>query len=104
MSVLFTPEQADRTLPLVRRIVEDLIRHHARWSEMIAMCDSLLARSSDSNRDQVEGLQGEIQRTATEIDRFLRELSDIGAECKGFEQGLVDFPAETEDMVVLEAA
>ena len=32
---LFTVEQANRTLPLVRRIVEDIVREHRRWQEKI---------------------------------------------------------------------
>ena len=32
---LFTVDQANRTLPLVRRIVEDVVRDHRRWQEKI---------------------------------------------------------------------
>ena len=33
--MLFTVDQANRTLPLVRRIVEDVVRDHRRWQEKI---------------------------------------------------------------------
>ena len=33
--MLFTVDQANRTLPLVRRIVEDIVRDHRRWQEKI---------------------------------------------------------------------
>ena len=36
---LFTVEQANRTLPLVRQIVEDVVAQHRRWRETILELD-----------------------------------------------------------------
>ena len=35
MDKSFTVEQANRTLPLVKRIVEDLVRDHRLWEEKV---------------------------------------------------------------------
>ena len=35
MDKSFTVEEANRTLPLVKRIVEDLVRDHRAWSEKV---------------------------------------------------------------------
>ncbi len=88
----FTVAQANRTLPLVRRIVEDIVRHYTRWQEMVAKCETILAINSEPAQEQAEQLQVEIQRTAGEIDRFLKELENLGVQFKGFDVGLVDFP------------
>jgi hypothetical protein len=39
---LYTVDQANRTLPLVRRIVEDIVREHRRWQEAIIQLDLLM--------------------------------------------------------------
>jgi hypothetical protein len=102
MPATFTVEQANRALPLVRRIVEDLVRDHARWREMIAACDSLAASSDERSQARAAELQREIQKIAGEIDSYLKELEAIGVQCKGeFDDGLVDFPARLGDRDVL---
>ena len=97
----FTVEQANRCLPLVSRIVDDLVKYHARWQEMIAAAEFLAGSSSEHAGPRAESLQEDIQRTASEIDRFLKELRDLGVQFKGFEEGLVDFPATLDDREIL---
>jgi len=50
----FTVEQANRTLPLVRRIVEDVVAQHRRWRETILELD-LVASASRSDDAQTRG-------------------------------------------------
>ena len=91
---LFTVEQANRTLPLVRRIVEDIVRSYAAWQERVR--DFELAQAvarPDAPDPAVERLQREAQGLAADIAAFVAELELLGVEFKGFEQGLVDFPA-----------
>lgn len=90
----FTVEQANRTLPLVRRIVEDIVRDYAIWQERVR--DFELAQAvarADAPAPEVERLQREAQGLAAEIAAFVAELESLGVEFKGFDQGLVDFPA-----------
>jgi len=89
----FTIEQANRTLPLVRRIVQDIVDHYARWQELVKALD-VLAASPAPNTDRIDRLQRDIQSAARTIDGFVRELTDLGVEMKGFDVGLVDFPGE----------
>jgi hypothetical protein len=88
----FTAEQANRMLPLVRRIVEDVVVTHGTWQQAVGQFEM----ASASGTADVETLQREIERLALEIDGYLRELGDLGVEFKGFEQGLVDFPSEMD--------
>jgi hypothetical protein len=91
----FTVEQANRTLPLVTRIVEDVVRTYARWRELVQEFELLAAGSSAASPDpRALEAQAELQQLAREIDGFLAELRDIGVEFKGYDLGLVDFPAE----------
>lgn len=95
MNRLFTVEDANRTLPLVRRIVEDVVRQHRVWREKILELD-LVASSArpDESRDRAEQLEREAQSLAREIDGYQRELEELGILLKDRRMGLVDFPSE----------
>ena len=84
----FTPAQANRTLPLVRRVVRDLLDKGRRLRD--------LGNSREEVSESLEVLQEEIQELKSEFD-------GIGCYFKdwNFEIGLVDFPAEIEGQPVL---
>ena len=102
MDRLFTVEDANKTLPLVRRIVEDVVRQHRQWREKILELD-LVASSSraDEPRDRAEKLEQEAQSLAREIDGYQRELEELGILLKDRRLGLVDFPSEMAGKRVL---
>lgn len=100
-ATLWTEERANAALPLVRRIVDDLVRTYAEWEALVERFEVASTRSSAHRQDpEAESLQREVQRMAAEIDGFVRELQDLGVECKSMETGLVDFPAERDGRVV----
>jgi hypothetical protein len=89
----FTIDQANRTLPLVRKIVQDIVDEYARWQKLVKALDvSAAAPSRDSA--ELDRLQRDIQGAAAAIDRYVGELNDLGVEIKGLDVGLVDFPGE----------
>jgi hypothetical protein len=102
MSRLFSVEDANRTLPLVRRIVEDVVRQHRVWREKILELD-LVASSArpDESRDRAAQLEREAQAVAREIDGYQRELEELGILLKDRRMGLVDFPSEMAGRRVL---
>src|SRR3954464_4812246 len=102
MQRLFTVDEANKTLPLVRRIVEDVVRQHRVWREKILELD-LVASSSrvDEPRDRAEQLEREAQSLAREIDGYQRELEELGILLKDRRLGLVDFPSEMNGRNVL---
>jgi hypothetical protein len=89
----FTIEQANRALPLVRRIVQDIVDEYARWQDMVKSLDVLAASSARGNAE-IARLQQDIQQAARTIDGYVRELTELGIEMKGLDVGLVDFPGE----------
>lgn len=99
---LFTVEEANRTLPLVRKIVEDVVREHRAWREKILELDLLASTvGADEPRDRVEALEREAQAIARQIDGYERELDALGIQLKDRRQGLVDFPSLLGERVVL---
>lgn len=97
MDKLFTVDEANRTLPLVSRIVDDLVRCHHSWEDKVREFELATVGSSPDKPDAMaELLQLETQRLAVEIEGYVSELSDLGVVCKGMDTGLVDFPGEHE--------
>lgn len=82
----FTPAEAKKTLPLVKRIVKDILDTSR---EMRLIADEIGGKVEDDPR---------IQRLADEIENFMLELEEIGCYFKdwNFQIGLVDFPAIIE--------
>jgi len=96
-TIPWTPERANRALPLVRRIADDVVRTYAEWQGLVAQFELAASRSTALRPDpEAERLQREVQRTAREIEGFVHELAELGVECKSLETGLLDFPAERE--------
>ncbi|HJP85135.1 MAG TPA: DUF2203 domain-containing protein [Gemmatimonadaceae bacterium] len=92
MDKTFTVEEANRTLPLVRRIVEDLVRDHHLWEEKVREFEVATSGSSPEHPDVIaELLQVEAQRLAKDIESYIAELNELGVICKGMNVGLVDF-------------
>lgn len=86
----FSPAQANRTLPLVRRIVEDVLKKGRELRQLG------WAPGEAGALERVAGLQREVRE-------LFRELERIGCQYKdsGLEHGLIDFPGEIDGQRVL---
>ena len=92
MEKIFTVEEANRTLPLVSKIVADLVREHGVWKDKVREFELATVGSSPERPDAIaELLQIEAQRLAKDIEGYIAELNDLGVICKGMDTGLVDF-------------
>jgi hypothetical protein len=102
MPRLFTVREAESTLPLVRRVVGDLLQAYPRWKELVARYELLTAplRADEGETAEVLELREAAAREAERINDFLLELEEVGCVFKGFEAGLVDFYALKEDRLV----
>jgi hypothetical protein len=97
MEKIFTVEEANRTLPLVSRIVEDLVRDHARWEDKVREFELATVGASPDHPDAIaELLQIEAQRLARDIEGYIAELSQLGVICKSMGTGLVDFRGQID--------
>jgi hypothetical protein len=98
MRRIFTVEQANRTLPLVSRIVRDIVTLYPRWRERVSEIEMLAADAHVDHPDpRIEQVEREAQALAAEIDRCIREIAELGIEYKlPLDAGLVDFPGEID--------
>jgi hypothetical protein len=97
MDRIFTVEEANRTLPLVGRIVADLVREHEMWEDKVREFELATVGSTPEHPDAIaELLQMEAQRLARDIEGYISELNDLGVICKGMDTGLVDFRGQID--------
>ena len=97
---LWTAERANRALPLVRRIADDLVRTYAQWRTLVAKFEVVSIGVTLAATAEAERLQREVQRAASDIEDFVQELTELGVECKSIESGLFDFPCERDGRIV----
>ncbi len=89
----FTLAEANRTLPLVKRIVADLMALHPQWRDLVAKYEIVAAQARPEWGESTEqlSLRARIDEVAGRINEYLLELEQIGCVFKGFDLGLVDF-------------
>jgi hypothetical protein len=80
----FTLAQANRALPLVRRIVQDIVKTH----EKVAALQAELAATKSKEQPK---LQTELDRHVEQLQAYVDELHEIGVDIKDYQMGLVDF-------------
>lgn len=97
----FTVEQANATLPLVRKIVEDIVTQYRIWNEKLNEIDLVAASGRAADAALADRLANEAQSLAREIEGFRRELADLGIQIKDPGIGLIDFPSTMGNRTVL---
>ena len=95
----FTLPEANATLPLVRRIVADIMSTYPMWRDLVAKYELVAAQARPEWGESAEQirLRGAIEVVAKEIAACLSELEQVGCVFKGFDQGLVDFYGKQGD-------
>jgi len=101
---LFTIEEANSRLPLVRAIVGDivglareLLERRARLAEVR---DSRFGGSSDVYKDEIVEVERQLEKDSERLGEYVSELLSLGVELKSLTEGLVDFPALLDGKLV----
>ncbi|HMO26500.1 MAG TPA: DUF2203 domain-containing protein [Tepidisphaeraceae bacterium] len=81
----FTLAQANRALPLVERVVRDIVAAHEAARQLHG---KLSSRPAEPVRATIER---ELELRLARLQSLVEELNDIGCELKDFRTGLVDF-------------
>ncbi|MBI5807718.1 MAG: DUF2203 domain-containing protein [Ignavibacteriales bacterium] len=87
----FTPKEANKTLPLVKQIVRDILINASKIKFFVES----MGKAAEENPD--------VLSLAEEINGYMKELEEIGCSYKdwSFELGLVDFPSIIDGKEVL---
>lgn len=99
----FTVEDANRALPLVRMIVQDIVELFAdlkrRRERLVALRSRQGGKARGANdpyEAEVIQMESELEADVERLAAFCDELRKIGVELKDPEAGLVDFPAQLQ--------
>jgi hypothetical protein len=100
---IFTLEEAERTLPLLRRILTDLKAEYRIWQDALGEFELLSggARADTAETEALASAKRAVTDSADRITGFLGEIEAIGCLFKGFDAGLVDFYTLRDDRLVL---
>jgi hypothetical protein len=80
----FTVAEANRTLPLVRRIVGDIVKH---YQKALALKAELATAEGKAHATA----QSAMDQEADTIQGYVDELTSVGCQLKDYQTGLVDF-------------
>jgi hypothetical protein len=99
---IFTLDEAERTLPLVRRIVADIQVEFRAWRDALGEYELAAAdaRGDAPEPADLEALREAVTRSAARVEELVEELTGLGCELKDFEHGLVDFYSLLDDRLV----
>jgi hypothetical protein len=84
----FTLDQANRALPLVRRIVKDIVQAHDKAAHLQAEALTGLAKPE---------VHAELRQLLQRLQEYAAELTEIGCDLKDPSIGLIDFIARHQD-------
>ncbi|MEZ4754454.1 MAG: DUF2203 domain-containing protein [Bdellovibrionota bacterium] len=87
---IFTAEEANQMLPLVRCIVRNLTDEFRLLRTAGREKRALEFQTQES--DSMEKLSDAISDHSSRIEEYLEELSNLGIETRDLELGIIDFP------------
>ena len=93
----FSVEQANKTLPLVEKIVGDIVRQFRVVNDLDGRLSGVLEhdgkrRGDDPYTEELAQTRAELEAEAETLHIYRQELDHLGVELKG-PDGLCDFPA-----------
>jgi hypothetical protein len=101
---LFTIEQANATLPLVRAITTDLANLAREVVDRRQRLAHLTAgrelKAGDPYAEELAHIEAELMKDAAKLQEYVDELRALGGEAKGAIEGLVDFPSLMDGRIV----
>ena len=87
----FTVEEASRTLPLVRRIVRDIVEGYPQFQRERESYREVTLEPGPELQRRLESLSEAIDDYGDRLRALLRELDQVGCVVKDYQEGLVDF-------------
>jgi hypothetical protein len=91
----FSVEEANRCLPLVRAIMEDLVRQSRRVDGLQQRLERVLRErrrpADDLYSEELAQTQSELEVEEEKLQDYSDELKNLGVELKSDEDGLCDF-------------
>ncbi len=99
---LFSLNEANALLPLVRVIMRDIVQLSRGILQTRERLD-IIRRGDESNtmyHEEIMDIENKLEEECQRLQDYVLELVELGVEPKGLTEGLVDFPAMRNDEMV----
>ena len=99
---IFTLDEAERTLPLVRRIVADVQRLYEEWRGAVGVYELAAAgaKGDAPESEELARLRDLVNAHARQMAELIGELEEVGCQLKDIRLGLVDYYTLLDDRLV----
>ncbi len=85
-------EEANRMLPLLRRIVRDIMEH---WSLIVskrAELETLERSGASADQSRVAEVKEDLNQLIDRINSYIKEVEQLGCFVEEFRRGIINFP------------
>ena len=93
----FTLEEANKMLPLVKVIADDIVRQYEAVQALRERLGAVQVErrrpKNDVYTEELAHSQGQMEAEESKLATFIDELTKLGVEPKGLVDGLCDFPS-----------
>lgn len=99
---IFTVDEANRMLPLVARIADDIVATYADVNRALQAYEAEKTRA-EADESRLPELRRRDEEVASILDRFqglIEEVEALGGTVKDYERGLIDFYGEVDGEIV----
>jgi len=98
---IFTPDEANRMLPLVSRIADDIVATYTRVQKTLEDLEAVKTIEDDETREARERrLEVESARLLDRFQTLIEEIEELGGTVKDYERGCIDFYGELDSEIV----
>lgn len=98
-TIFFTVDRANKALIFVKPLAIDLME---KWKKVTAIkdeCDALLTNHM-ANSPLLSTKEEELDVLLEQIENAIENLKLVGCEFKGFDEGIIDFPARINTRMI----
>ncbi len=95
---IFTLEEANKTLPLVRQISNDIRESYLNISKSLEGYE--MAKNAGASIEEMLAADALISQSLDEFESLITEIESLGASVKDYENGYVDFYGEINGEIV----
>ncbi len=92
----FTVDEANRALPYVQRVAEDIVEAYGDVKQLRRTLDAQIVNGEDTTL-----MDRHYEQAMDRLGGLMDELKAVGCELRDFEQGLIDFPADQDGREVM---
>jgi hypothetical protein len=99
---IFTTDEANRMLPLVSRIVEDIVDTYGDVNVALQEYEAEKARAEDDEArlPELRRRDADVARVLDRFQNLIEEIENLGGTVKDYERGMIDFYGEIDGEIV----